>query len=589
MKSLFRVLGLFFAGVAASLPALHAATPQYLIATKITGYSQTTAGGDFTSFDSFISTSMTFATSVSGTTAVLNGPGVSRNLTADSTTSLGVTVLYSSGLALESAFPAGSYSVVLGGASSGTYTFTFPIASPAPVRITNYTALQSISGSSATVQWEALPISTNETASVLLQVYTDDDDQVFITELTAASRSVVVTGLPTNKSLHGYLSYISLPTTTVSGLPAFVARGTAVHFTLTTRTAPVISTHPLSQAINGRSSVPLSVGLVEATGATYQWNKDGASIAGATSSTYNAPGPGFYTVTVTNAGGATTSNAAVLNATAPLGDSKLFALSCRARVGTGGDVLIPGVIIGGTGSRQVIVRAKGPSIIGVSGTLARPRLQLYNAITGVRVAENIGWDTGGATNTAALRTAFTQAGLETFADGSADCALLATVSAGSAYTAIVGGVDSTTGVGLVEVYEVGAGSARMTALSCRAQVGTGGDILIPGIIISGSSPKQLIVRAKGPGIEGVAGVLAQPTLSVYSGAGVKLAQNTGWSTSPDVAAISAATAAAGLIPFTNGSGDCAIVLTLPPGGYTAQVSGLNDTTGVALIEVYEVP
>ncbi|HEX2853553.1 MAG TPA: PQQ-binding-like beta-propeller repeat protein [Opitutaceae bacterium] len=354
-----------------------------------------------------------------------------------------------------------------------------------------------------------------------------------------------------------------------------------------------LGVQPQPQVVAAGSSVTFSAGAIGTPPFTYQWRKNGAVIAGAAGPSYTIDSviladAASYSVTVSDPTGSLTSNAATLavSASTPGSNSRLSAISCRAIVGTGGDVLIPGIIIAGSGQRQVVVRAKGPSIAGVSGTLARPQLKLYEVGVQNPIAENIGWSSGSAANTDTLRNAFTLAGLPLFPDGSADCALLATVDAGKAYTAVISGVSNTTGVALVEVYELGNAAARMSAISCRAQVGTGGDILIPGIIILGSSPKQVIIRAAAP--QGVSGSLAKPQLVLNGGAG-KLAENTGWSTAGNVAEVSAATAACGLSAFAPGSADCAILVTLPPGGYTAQVSGLNNTTGVALIEVYEVP
>lgn len=233
------------------------------------------------------------------------------------------------------------------------------------------------------------------------------------------------------------------------------------------------------------------------------------------------------------------------------------------------------------------VRVKGPALTGVNGRLSQPRLQLYKVGSAVPVGENTGWSSGTPAQTAALEAAFDQAVLPRFPVGSADCALLATVSAGTAYTAVVSGVGDSTGVALVEVYEVGPGTARMSALSCRARVGTDGDVLIPGIIILGSSPKQVIVRASAP--QNVEGALARPTLALYSATGAKIAENTGWSTAANATELFAATPTCGLTNFTAGSADCAILISLPPGGYSALVSGVGGTTGVSLVEVYEVP
>src|SRR5204863_95147 len=110
-------------------------------------------------------------------------------------------------------------------------------------------------------------------------------------------------------------------------------------------------------------------------------------------------------------------------------------------------------IVGGSGSRQVVVRASGPAIQGLSGTLAQPQLQLYQVGISNPIATNVGWSSGTAANTSALQAAFTQASLPPFPAGSADCALLATLPPGG-YTAQVSGLNNTTGVALIEVYEV---------------------------------------------------------------------------------------------------------------------------------------
>jgi hypothetical protein len=509
MKSLHRLLIWPLAVLALAATGLHGATPQTVIALKFIGYAQTSANGGFVASEAALTMQMGFASSVAGTTGTLITPIGTRGLPAVSANALGLDLVYANGTALDTAFPNGAYSIVLSGASSGTYDFTFPTLTPVPILITNYSTLQNVSGSFATINWEQLPVGVGEDSFVFCQVFKEDGTLVWTASgLNAASRSVTASGLPTDQNLYGILSYAGVTYRNTAGVVYGISRGASVRF-------PII-THSTS-------------------------------------------------------------------------DSRLYALSARAQVGTGGDILIPGIAIGGTGTRQVLVRAGGPAIQGVSGTLARPRLQLYKVGVATPIATNIGWDTGSASETAALRAAFTAANLPVYADGSADCALLATVEAGSAYTATISGVNDTTGVGLVEVYEIGAGTARMTALSCRAQVGTGGNILIPGIIILGTTPKQVIIRAKGPSIVGVSGLLAQPKLDVYDGAGVKIASNTGWTNSPDVAAIAAATAACGLSPFPAGSADSAVLVTLPPGGYTAHVGGLNSSTGVALVEVYEVP
>lgn len=133
-------------------------------------------------------------------------------------------------------------------------------------------------------------------------------------------------------------------------------------------------------------------------------------------------------------------------------------------------------------------------------------------------------------------------------------------------------------------------AARLINLSCRARVGTGADILIPGLVVAGTAPKTLLVRAVGPTLSafGVTGELADPTLTVFSGT-TTVATNNDWSSGPGTAAVAAAATQAGAFALPLGSRDAALIVTLNPGAYTIQVAGIGNATGVALVEVYEVP
>jgi hypothetical protein len=133
-------------------------------------------------------------------------------------------------------------------------------------------------------------------------------------------------------------------------------------------------------------------------------------------------------------------------------------------------------------------------------------------------------------------------------------------------------------------------SVRLTNLSVRAQVGTGGNILIPGFYISGVGTETLLIRADGPALTqyGVGGVLAQPSLTVFDQSGNVIAANTAWGTNADPALVASTSAAVGAFALATGSADCALIVNLPAGAYTAQIAGLESTTGVALAEIYEV-
>jgi hypothetical protein len=156
-----------------------------------------------------------------------------------------------------------------------------------------------------------------------------------------------------------------------------------------------------------------------------------------------------------------------------------------------------------------------------------------------------------------------------------------------AYTAQITGAAGT-GIALAEVYETASASgARLANLSARSQVNGGGDILIAGFALSGNVPKKILIRGIGPGLDpfGVAGTLADPVLTLYRGA-AKLAENDTWGAA---AALTAAFAQVSAFALPAASRDAALVVTLVPGAYTAQVSSATAATGVALVEVYELP
>jgi hypothetical protein len=155
-----------------------------------------------------------------------------------------------------------------------------------------------------------------------------------------------------------------------------------------------------------------------------------------------------------------------------------------------------------------------------------------------------------------------------------------------AYTAVVSGKNNTTGVGLVEVYDLGGGDpTKLGNISTRAFVSSASDILIAGFILGGNSgDDRIVVRGIGPSLSGagVTNALADPTLELRDSNGALLKANNDWKDDPVQAA---ELLAADLAP-TNPK-ESAIAATLPPGAYTALLSGVNNTTGVGLVEVYD--
>jgi hypothetical protein len=267
---------------------------------------------------------------------------------------------------------------------------------------------------------------------------------------------------------------------------------------------------------------------------------------------------------------------------------RLINLSSRVRVGAG-RTLITGFVVGGTTPKRVVLRAVGPTLsgFGVTGALANPRLQLFDA-TGKVIAENDDWS--GADTTAAMA----QVGAFGLTAGAKDAALLVTLAPG-AYTMQVAEVAGE-GVALAEIYDASlnpnADYQRLVNISTRGEAGIGENVLIGGFIITGNSPKKVLIRGIGPGLApfGLTGTLADPRLRVYRGSEL-VGENDNWSAVPaDATATAQAARDTGAFALANGSKDAALILTLMPGAYTGQVSSADGgNTGTALVEIYELP
>ncbi len=252
--------------------------------------------------------------------------------------------------------------------------------------------------------------------------------------------------------------------------------------------------------------------------------------------------------------------------------TRLGNISTRMQVQTGNDVLIGGFVIGGSAPKTVVVRARGPSLAaaGIANPLANPVLQLYSGQT--VIASNDDW--GQAGNAAAIQASG-------FAPANAqESAVLITLGPG-AYTAIVSGAGNTTGVGIIEVFEVDRLDMPLINIATRGQVLTGNDVMIGGFVIQGTRPQTVVVRARGPSLAaaGIANPLANPLLQLFAGA-TQIAVNDNWKTAANQAAL----AASGLAPGNDF--ESAILITLQPGAYTAIVTGSGGGTGVGLVEVF---
>ncbi len=345
---------------------------------------------------------------------------------------------------------------------------------------------------------------------------------------------------------------------------------------------PTITTQPVSQTAIAGATATFTVVASGAGPYTYQWRRDGTVLTGATSATLavanvQAANAGSYTVSVTNTGGATASSVPATLAVGPAGpSSRLSNLSVRTTL-SAGQLLIVGFTMG-EGAKPVLVRGIGPTLaaFGLTNALADPRLEIYSG-AGVKVDENDDWSS-------ALGPVFGQLGAFALNAGSRDAALTRSINGG--HTAQLRA--ATSGVALVEVYDAGTGNTpRLTNLSARNQVGTGNDILIAGFTLSGTGNTQVLIRGVGPALAafGLTGFLVNPRIAVYRASDNQLiAENDDWA-----AAAGAVFSRVGAFPLPTGSRDAALLTTLPAGGYTVQVTGVGNTTGEALVEVYELP
>jgi hypothetical protein len=276
-----------------------------------------------------------------------------------------------------------------------------------------------------------------------------------------------------------------------------------------------------------------------------------------------------------------------------LNQSTLGNISTRSFVQTGNDVMIGGFIVQGTEPKRVIVRAIGPELAqyGVPNPLADPTLELHDG-NGALIASNNNWQTtiiGGIITSNQVNDIQNSGHAPTAATESAIIANLPPDN----YTAIVKGVSNSIGVALVEVYDLATGTTSILGnISTRSFVQTGANVMIGGFIVQGTEPKRVIVRAIGPELTqyGVPNALADPTLELHNGNGALIASNNNWQTTIIGGIITTSQVSdiqnSGHAPAA--ATESAIIANLAPGNYTAIVRGVNNTAGVALVEVYDL-
>ncbi|QYM79102.1 hypothetical protein K0B96_00365 [Horticoccus luteus] len=359
---------------------------------------------------------------------------------------------------------------------------------------------------------------------------------------------------------------------------------------------PTIDEQPVSQIVSLGGDVTFTV-TVTGSGFSYQWYFNGHALVGEINASLilhaiTLAQAGHYRVEMTSSGGAVASEEVTLTVGTPSSAGRLTNLSVRGKAGVGDETLIVGLVVsaggpGAPGGKPFLVRAVGPSLtgLGVAGALVDPSLTVYSGTTAIDSNDNWGGEAA-LVSTAARLGAFALTGPD-----SKDAAIRGEAEAG-AYTLHATGQAG--GIVLAEIYDAAETfadvSPRLVNVSARAEVGTGDDVLIAGFVVSGSTPRTVLIRALGPQLaqSGVTGMLADPQLAIHAGNAV-VAQNDNWSDATNAAVIATTSTTVGAAAMTSGAKDAAVLVTLAPGVYTAVVTGVGQTTGVALVEIFDVP
>jgi uncharacterized protein YkwD len=301
------------------------------------------------------------------------------------------------------------------------------------------------------------------------------------------------------------------------------------------------------------------------------------------------PGNGSFNVTFSGSGQPTAQRTvAVANSLNAKADyvaggvpAVLANISTRLRMQNSGDVLIGGMIAQGSAPKKVIIRALGPTLtdLGLAGALPDPTLELFQGNTSVATNDN--WRNSNQ------QVEIQNSGLAPGRD--AEPAIIATLSPNQNYTAVVRGKNGQFGVAVVDAFDLDqAAPSKLANISTRGFVGVDDDVMIAGVIVgpTGGGSINVLVRALGPTLTGfgVPGALANPTVDLVNSSGTVIRSNDNWKNDPSQMAL---IQAANLAPQHDA--EAALVQALTPGAYTAIVRGVSRTTGVGLVEAYNIP
>jgi hypothetical protein len=368
------------------------------------------------------------------------------------------------------------------------------------------------------------------------------------------------------------------------------------NLTLAQVSPPTVTGNPLPQTVAAGSSAVFGVQYTGTSPMTFQWQKDGTPVADATNATLwlqntSAANAGNYSVKLTNSAGTETSGNAALQVLNTNDPGRLINLSVLASIASSETMTI-GTHIQGTDTSPttpVLIRAIGPSLqaFHITTYVPDPTLALFGPGS-VALGTNDDW--GG---TQALRDIFVVTGAFGLASSSSkDAAMLATSLAPGDYSAQIKGANGG-GTVIAELYDgtptpYDPSRNRLINVSVRKNI-AGGDILTLGFTIGGSTAKTVLIRGIGPGLAAftIQDFIVDPNLTLYQQGGPQLASNDNWGGSGVLRQAMRTVFAFGIAD--SNSADAMLLITLPPGGYSAQIKGANNGGGTALVEVYDVP
>ena len=373
----------------------------------------------------------------------------------------------------------------------------------------------------------------------------------------------------------GGATQASAPTVGSPTSTAITATGATLGGDVTSDGGSAVTERGVVFSVTATNGNPLiggtAVSKVTATGTTGIFTATATGLSAATGYTFKP-----Y---ATNALGTAYGTATTLTTLAGTTIPRLVNISTRGLVATGDNILIGGFIVGAGSPKKVIIRGRGPSLtaLGVPGALANPALRLFSGATPVDFNDN--WQT--ASNAAEI----TNSGQAP--SDPAEAAILTTVNPGVPYTVHLTGVGETSGIAIVEVFELDKPEVPLLNISTRGVVLTGDNVMIGGFIIQGDGPQRVLINAKGPTLGqapfNLTGSLPDPTIELFqAGNPNPIATNDNWGESADAAAIQAT----GNGP--SGALESSIIRTLNPGAYTAIVKGKGAFQGIGLVEVFIV-